>query len=62
MGIAKNFLPSERGEHEITDVNRNYLLKSKLKVAIFGRGFAWLDTCTFESLHDASEFVKVIKK
>lgn len=60
--VAKNIQPSSRGEYEITDVNRRYLEDKKLKVAVLDRGFAWLDTGTFESLHDATEFVRVIEK
>ncbi|MFP5040700.1 glucose-1-phosphate thymidylyltransferase RfbA [Parasediminibacterium sp. JCM 36343] len=60
--IAKNIPASPRGEYEITDVNKVYLENKKLHVGVMNRGTAWLDTGTFDSLADASEFVRVIEK
>ena len=60
--IAKELKPGPRGEYEITDLNKIYLEQKKLQVAVLDRGFAWLDTGTFDSLHDASEYVRVIEK
>ncbi|ATW24485.1 glucose-1-phosphate thymidylyltransferase RfbA [Candidatus Formimonas warabiya] len=59
---AKSLKPSARGEIEITDLNRDYLLENKLKVEVLGRGFAWLDTGTYDGLANASDFVKTIQK
>lgn len=62
VSIANSITPSARGEYEITDVNRCYLDQGNLKVVVFGRGYAWLDTGTFESLMQASQFVSIIEK
>jgi glucose-1-phosphate thymidylyltransferase len=60
--VAANIKPSQRGEYEITDVNRYYLDNNQLSVGLLNRGTAWLDTGTFDSLHDSTEFVRVIEK
>lgn len=60
--VAKNLKPSARGEYEITDVNKYYLEKGKLKVGLLGRGSAWLDTGTHKSLMQAGQFIQVIEE
>jgi glucose-1-phosphate thymidylyltransferase len=60
--IAKNIKPSKRGEYEITDVNLEYLKRGKLSVSVLDRGTAWLDTGTFDSLMQASQFIQVIEQ
>ena len=60
--IAKNLMPSARGEYEITDVNQEYLKRGQLTVSVFNRGTAWLDTGTFASLMQAGQFVQVMEE
>lgn len=62
VNIARNIRPSDRGELEITDVNQEYLRRGKLDVKLLGRGYAWLDTGTHESLQEASNFIQSIQK
>jgi len=62
VGIAKSLKPSARGELEITDVNKSYLNRGQLEVVVMGRGMAWLDTGTHESLMDAANYIQAIEK
>jgi glucose-1-phosphate thymidylyltransferase len=62
VNIAKNIAPSERGELEVTDINKAYLEMGELNVELLGRGFAWLDTGTHESLLEASQFIETVEK
>ncbi|HEY0970505.1 MAG TPA: glucose-1-phosphate thymidylyltransferase RfbA [Gemmatimonadales bacterium] len=62
LDIARDLRPSARGEYEITDVNREYLRRGSLHMQVLGRGMAWLDTGTHESLHEASSFIETIEK
>jgi glucose-1-phosphate thymidylyltransferase len=62
VDVAKNIKPSDRGELEITSVNQQFLNDEELRVQLFGRGFAWLDTGTHDSLSEASTFIEVLEK
>jgi glucose-1-phosphate thymidylyltransferase len=60
--IAKSLIPSARGEYEITDINRKYFELKRLNVTTLSRGTAWLDTGTFEGLHDAASYIKIVQE
>ena len=62
LDIARELRPSSRGEYEITDVNLEYLRRGRLRISLLGRGMAWLDTGTHDSLHQASSFIETIEK
>jgi glucose-1-phosphate thymidylyltransferase len=62
LDIARDLKPSARGEYEITDVNLEYLRRGRLRMSVLGRGMAWLDTGTHDSLHEASSFIETIEK
>ena len=62
VDVARNIKPSARGEYEITTVNQHFLEKGELKVQTLGRGFAWLDTGTHDSLSEASTYIEVLEK
>ena len=62
LDLTRTLKPSMRGELEITDVNRNYLEMGKLRVTVLSRGTAWLDTGTFEGLHDASSYIRILQE
>ena len=59
---SKRLKPSKRGEIEITDINQDYLKENKLNVELMGRGMAWLDTGTFDSLHDACQYIRTMER
>ena len=59
--IARNLEPSARGEYEITDISQHYLAQGRLNVEVLERGFAWLDTGTFDSLSDAGNFIRTLE-
>ena len=62
INYAKSLKPSDRNELEITDINKKYLLEKNLKVKVLGRGMAWLDTGTFDSLQEAGTFIRTLER